>query len=66
MSTTEYQVVQSGGSDFLVTKRIGELHHVIATAVSRDYAQQIVAALAFADFAEAGGSVRRSWDDLAR
>lgn len=53
----EYIVAQNGATEFLVLRRIGEIYHVIAHSGNRDYAEQIVAALA------PPVEVRRGWDD---
>lgn len=41
----EYIVAQNGATEYLVLRLIGEIYHVIAKSGSREYAEQIVAAM---------------------
>jgi len=54
----EYIVAQNGAVEWFVLRHIGEIYYIIATCVSRDYAQQIVDAL------NPQPEERLGWDDL--
>lgn len=56
----EYIIAQHGGTEFYVLRLIGEVYHVIGTAVNREYAQQIVDALNPVE------EKRLGWSDLER
>lgn len=60
MQEEEYAVAQQGAHEFHVIRKIGQQYHVIATAVNREYAEQIVKSL---NNAAAGTEIRRSWND---